>query len=121
MSAIVSISAIEHIGLGYYDNDPIHEDGDIITLTNAARWLRPGAWIYFDVPYHPQGFMAWKSGRGYDDAAILTRLCPRGGQLTVLGYGDGNRVGWVIPKPEREPDAGRKYDYVALLWTKDTE
>lgn len=121
LAAIVSISAIEHVGMGYYDNDPVRENGDTLTLQNAAKWLRPGGWIYFDVPFHPQGFIPWPSGRGYDDAAVLERLCPPGGTLTVLAYGDANHAGRLIDKPTHEPAQGRKYDYVALLWTKDKE
>ncbi len=72
---IVSISAIEHIGLGHYARDPLDPDGDIAAITNAWRWLKPGGWLTFDVPYDPTGYRVQHTEcRVYDDAAIWTRL-----------------------------------------------
>jgi SAM-dependent methyltransferase len=72
---IVSISAIEHIGLGHYKQDPKDVDGDTVALANAVRWLKPGGWLLFDVPYNPERYVVHgTSHREYDDDAIWTRL-----------------------------------------------
>lgn len=72
--AIVSISAIEHIGLGGY-GDPEDPDGDIKTLQKAHAWLKPGGWMYLDVPYQEHGPMVVESNwRRYSDDAIDDRL-----------------------------------------------
>jgi SAM-dependent methyltransferase len=52
--AIVLLGALEHFGLGFY-GDPLHDDGDMIATKNLARWLKPGGWVYFDVPCNPVG------------------------------------------------------------------
>jgi cyclopropane fatty-acyl-phospholipid synthase-like methyltransferase len=76
--AIVAVSAIEHIGLAAY-GDPVHQDGDTVALTRAASWLKPGGWMYFDVPYAERdGYRITKNYRRYDDAAIQSRLTPPG-------------------------------------------
>src|SRR5436190_22549757 len=49
---VVMLGALEHFGLGYY-GDPINDAGDVQTMANVARWLRPGGWVYFDVPCNP--------------------------------------------------------------------
>lgn len=74
--AVVSISAVEHIGLGHYDNDPRKERGDCVTMRNAHLWLKPGGWMYLDVPYADDGFTVYKSYRRYDQRAIDERLAP---------------------------------------------
>ena len=71
---IVSLSAIEHIGLGHY-GDPIDPDGDTKAMANVFRWLKPGGWVYFDVPYDPTGYQVKGTEcRVYDDDALFERL-----------------------------------------------
>jgi SAM-dependent methyltransferase len=72
---IVSISALEHVGLGHYQQDPKATDGDMVALRNCYDWLAPGGWLYFDVPYNPARYeVVGTSHRIYDDAAIVDRL-----------------------------------------------
>lgn len=73
---IVSVSAIEHIGLGNYNRDPLDDEGDSIALQNAYRWLKPGGWIYFDVPWDSGGGFRIRQPkyRLYDDATLQSRL-----------------------------------------------
>lgn len=73
--AIVSISAIEHVGLGAYEDDPRHWDGDRQAMRNACRWLKPGGWMYLDVP-HGVTYAVHDSYRRYDDGAVSHRLLP---------------------------------------------
>lgn len=76
--AIVSISAIEHIGLGAYDGDPAHVDGDKHAMFNAWQWLKPGGWMYLDVPFRDDHYAEYGSFRAYNFAAIDQRLVAQG-------------------------------------------
>lgn len=73
---IVSVSAIEHVGLGHY-GDPVRADGDSAVLRNLHTWLKPGGWLAFDVPFQPGpgGFRVdGTRTRIYDEYAINDRL-----------------------------------------------
>lgn len=72
---IVSISAIEHVGLGHYKKDPLDKDGDTVAIGNAFYWLKPGGWLLFDVPYDPTRYHKIGTDcRVYDDDALFERL-----------------------------------------------
>jgi len=74
--AVVSISAIEHIGLGGYENAPEDAEGDIKTMQRVHEWLRPGGWCYLDVPFQEHGPLLVQDGyRRYNAQAIEDRLC----------------------------------------------
>lgn len=102
--AIVSVSAIEHIGLGSYNSDPLDADGDTKTMQRAYTWLKPGGWMYLDVPYRdPGGYHVTGNFRGYDDAAIQSRLIVGGFEEAwrkVCGVrrGDGPYLALVLKK-----------------------
>lgn len=93
--AIVSVSAIEHIGLGVYDGDPVHEFGDSVTMARCAQWLKPDGWLYFDVPYRPNGsYEVHGNFRAYDEAALQSRLIQPHfkvvkGMTVTTGHPDG--------------------------------
>lgn len=73
--AIVAVSTLEHIGLGEYEQDPKDEVGDCKAVDRAVTWLKPGGWVYFDVPYRPEGpYTVTDKYRAYDEAALQTRL-----------------------------------------------
>lgn len=69
--AIVSVSTIEHIGLGGY-GDPRHPDGDTIAMGRLRSYLKPDGWMYFDVPYG--AYEVHGSWRRYDEATLQQRL-----------------------------------------------
>jgi hypothetical protein len=73
--AVVLLGSLEHFGLGYY-GDPTGEAKDIHAVGNAARWVVPGGWVYYDVPWTPaEGYTAEnRHYRVYDDYQIATRL-----------------------------------------------
>lgn len=73
---VVAVSTIEHVGLGHY-GDPKDPDGDTKVLALAYKWLKPGGWLSFDVPWNA-GKRAYEvvgtSHRVYDEDAVESRL-----------------------------------------------
>lgn len=120
--AVVSLSAIEHIGLGHY-GDPKDPDGDTKAVANIWRWLKPGGFIYFDVPYNPTGYSVLNTEcRIYDDDALWTRLwqvpltMAKGrAQQQWIGYVDSMAPGTLIEKPTVK---AKRYYYAASVWKK---
>ncbi len=115
---IVSISAIEHIGLGHYASDPMRADGDVVTLAKCWDWLAPGGWVFFDVPYNPERYqVVGTSHRIYDDAAIQSRFAQ--GRPWVQAWrgiaGKGDTTALIEPRPRR---GGEDFDYIGLWWQK---
>ena len=124
MDGIVSLSAFEHFGLGHY-GDPLDPDGDTQIIANCWRWLKPGGWLYFDVPYDPRKY--WLKGteyRAYNDEALLDRLwaAPLVGTCAAhwhfTGYCGSRTPETLIDKPTTQSDDGLRY-YVAFCWQKD--
>lgn len=89
--AVVGISSFEHIGLGHYDGDPVDVDGDTHCLQRCARWLKPGGWVYGDVPYHPEYAVRGTEYRAYNEGALKRRL------LEPAGLVHAGRWGWAMP------------------------
>lgn len=116
---IVSISALEHVGLGHYKQDPKREDGDSVALQRAFGWLKPGGWLYFDVPYNPAKFEVYgTSHRVYDDAAIVSRLDQGLGWRErwrgVAGRHDTHTT-LTDPQPLK---GGEAFYYIGFWWQK---
>lgn len=61
--AVVSVSTLEHVGLGSYGGD-IAEDGDLEVIELLRRSLRPGGRLLLTVPY---GMGSLQGSRVYDD------------------------------------------------------
>jgi SAM-dependent methyltransferase len=124
--AVVSLSAIEHFGLGHY-KDPIDPDGDSRIVANVWRWLKPGGIFYFDVPYDPTGYRVQGTKcRVYDDAAVLNRLFhgplrndPCGHWETWVTenqwFSHANAAGTLVPYPLNPVTP---FHYVAMVWRK---
>jgi len=112
---IVGISSLEHIGLGHYEADPKDQLGDILVMNRILRWLKPGGWVYFDVPWNPAGFqVAGTSHRTYDADSLKRRMLPDGLVEMVRWYADhAGRVRETLP-----PKALPAFDYVAVLAVK---
>lgn len=114
--AVVSISAIEHIGLGHY-NDPIDPDGDTVAVENAWYWLKPGGTLYFDVPYDPLGYRVQGTKcRVYDTVALAARFKAIGAPAWT-GYAEGHSAGTLIRQPKTSV---QPFHYVASVYTKPT-
>jgi SAM-dependent methyltransferase len=112
--AIVSLSAIEHIGLGHY-GDPLEPIGDITAVSNAWRWLKPGGWFYLDVPYDPKGYRVQGTKcRVYDEQALYARLNPRG-CTEWYAFADASHPGTLIPQPVQSI---KPFHYVAMVFSK---
>lgn len=113
---IVSISAIEHVGLGHYAKDPVSEQGDSVTIDNAALWLKPGGWLYFDVPYDPSGYaVVGTKHRQYDDEALWQRVDHTAASTRYYAKARGDSA--LIDKPT-EPLGKGQYYYVGVWWQK---
>jgi SAM-dependent methyltransferase len=116
--AVVSLSAIEHFGLGHY-KDPLDSDGDSRIVANVWRWLKPGGWFYFDVPYDPTGYRVQGTKcRVYDDGAIAVRLWLQPSMdfyAQFTGYSHAKAAGTLVPKPT---DPVKPFHYVAMVWRK---
>jgi SAM-dependent methyltransferase len=119
--AIVLLGALEHFGLGFY-GDPIHQDaagqdiGDVLTMQNVVRWLKPGGHVYFDVPCQPTtGITANRHFRYYSPAAVTERLIVPGIVERARGYSlpEPNAGTWIDEIVERVP-----YNFVAVLAQK---
>jgi SAM-dependent methyltransferase len=95
--AVVLLGSLEHFGLGYY-GDPENERADIQALKIAARWLKPGGFLYYDVPWTPAEYYitANRHFRVYDDAALAGRITPAG--LTL------ERQAWAVGNPDPPPE-----------------
>lgn len=109
----VSISAIEHVGLGHYDQDPVDPYGDIKVVQRVRDHLREGGFFYFDVPYAPEGYrLDGTRCRIYDDQSLRERFGPH----EVLGYVQPTVDGWIEkPTVNVHFKAPHPYYYVALL------
>lgn len=120
---IVSISAIEHVGLGHYQHDPLDQDGDITAITNAFTWLKPGGWLLFDVPYDPTGYKKLGTEcRVYDDAALFERLwvqpltkAKATAKWHTTVYCKAKETSVLIPKPSKPAEP---FYYVGVGWQK---
>lgn len=123
---IVSLSAIEHVGLGHYDHDPRDPDGDIHMIANCWRWLKPGGWLYFDVPFSPEGYyVAGTEYRCYDGLALYGRLFWAPGPHKWLhrpwvSYVHVSDVSTLIPRPTANA-CERFQHYAACCWVKGEE
>ena len=53
--AIIAVSMVEWAGTGKY-NSPVDERGDVLTMQQARKWIKPDGWLYFDVPYENAQF-----------------------------------------------------------------
>jgi len=113
---IVMLGALEHFGLGFY-GDPVREGGDTIAMHNVADWLKPGGFVYFDVPCQPTYRIADnRHFRSYSPASIAERLI-------VPGLLEVNRA-YSLPEPHagtwcHEPTVDLvPYWFVAVLATK---
>ena len=61
--AIISISSIEHSGLGRYGDD-LDPEGDLLAMKEAKQWLKPGGLFFFAVPV-TQDSVSWNAHRTY--------------------------------------------------------
>lgn len=102
--AVVAVSAIEHIGLGAYDNDPRDADGDTHCMERVREWLVPGGLVYLDVPYRPDGPHTTNGNFRAYAPDTLSRLIVPGlvEQARYLvsdsGHGDGPYLALVLRK-----------------------
>jgi SAM-dependent methyltransferase len=117
---IVSISAIEHMGLGHYAKDPKDENGDVRVMANAWQWLTPGGYMYVDVPWNA-GVNAYQvcgtSHRVYDDAAIARRFLATSDTIRWRGVCTRKRTQTLLMDTPRL-SGGEDFYYIGLWLQK---
>ena len=118
---IVSISALEHVGLGHYSHDPKAEDGDSRALRNIWTWLKPGGWLLFDVPWNagPNAYeVVGTSHRIYDDATVESRLAQGlPWQRHWTGAAHMKRSSVLLTETPRL-EGGERFYYRGFAWRK---
>lgn len=114
--AVVSLSALEHMGLGHY-GDPKDPDGDTVAFGNILHWLKPDGWLYFDVPYDPTGYRVQGTEcRVYDEAAIASRLWREGFVRRWERCAPARDAGTLCA--ENPTAAVEPFYYRAMVWEK---
>lgn len=119
---IVSLSALEHIGLGHY-GDPLDPDGDTKAIANCWRWLKPGGFFYFDVPYDPTEYRVQGTEcRVYNDDQAWTRLwqeplaaAKARARWAWQGFSEAKNASVLVNKPTQPV---KPFHYSAFCWIK---
>lgn len=115
--AIVLLGALEHFGLGFY-GDPVDDDGDTKTMQNVARWLKPGGWVYFDVPCQPTyGVRPNRHFRDYAPASVQERLIVPGLVERCRAYSQPEPIAGTWVDEPTEPKV--PYWFVAVVADKE--
>lgn len=114
--AVVGVSSIEHIGLTHY-GDPADPDGDTHCMERVVRWLKPGGWVYLDVPYDPAGYREDGTSHRVYDERTLSRLIVPGLTLKRRWFAPGEDKG-LFDEPPTAPIPWA-YAYVALYAVKE--
>jgi SAM-dependent methyltransferase len=81
--AAISISSIEHDGLGRY-GDPLNPDGDLHAMNQFRRLLKPGGRLFLAVPVGPDT-VVWNAHRIYGPRR-LPLLLSGWRQVAVYGF-----------------------------------
>lgn len=121
--AVVAVSTVEHIGLGHYDEDPKVEDGDTQALRRVWDWVKPGGWLYFDVPWNVGSSyeVIGTKFRCYDEESHAVRLKGSAPWTSVWTgwYERGKRVKALPERPKVVLNAKLKqFYYCASVWQK---
>lgn len=121
---IVLLGSLEHFGLGFY-GDPLHNTpdgeciGDTLAMVNVAHWLKPGGFVYFDVPCNPTGSIREnRHFRTYAPGEVEPRLLYPGGLKEIArGYSwpEPNAGSWLEGPPTEQHEP---YWFVAVLAQK---
>jgi SAM-dependent methyltransferase len=95
--AIVVVSTIEHIGLPVYGQVGFDVDGDVETIEELRRILKPGGYLIITTPFAGREFRIVPGERQYDIERLI--LLERGFEVVAeeffLSYRLGRRVVWV--------------------------
>lgn len=81
--AFVSLSTIEHFGMGGYREGPLHAFYDVIAMRKAWELLRNGGKAYLTVPTGGHYLEIWPHWRVYDLNSLRDRLVQDFKTLTV--------------------------------------
>jgi SAM-dependent methyltransferase len=87
---IIAVSMIEWAGIDKY-GAPVDPVGDLHTLQRARTWIKPDGWLYFDVPYSPDGSGRERNApmRVYTDADFTRLLAASGWAVEARQFFEG--------------------------------
>lgn len=75
INSLSSLCVVEHIGLGRY-GDPLDPDGSKKAVSELARVLAPGGYLYLSVPVGNQNITAFNAGRIFTIESLKDMLLP---------------------------------------------
>lgn len=103
--AIVAVSTVEHIGVGYY-GDPRYEDGDFAAIREMARILKKNGRILVTSPYC-RDYLLTESERIYDEIRLdkIAHLVDRLSLEKEEYYTYSGRGRWIKSSKEEARDA----------------
>ena len=102
--AIISISTIQHDGLGRY-NDPLKADGDQIAMDTFKAMLYPGGYLFLSVPVCKDSLM-FNATRTYGKVAL---------PLLFKGWKIVDSFGFSESDFTKNPKKGFKHEPVFVL------
>ncbi len=95
--AVVVVSTIEHIGLPVYGQVGFDVDGDVKTIEELRRILKPGGYLIITTPFAGKEFRIVPGERQYNIERL--KLLKRGFEVIVeeffISYKLDRRVVWV--------------------------
>ena len=103
VTSLSSLHAIEHIGLGRY-NDPVAPDAWRVALHECQRVLAPGGRFYFGTPVGRER-LNFNSGRVFDPRTIMAAV-PR---LRLTAFSAVDDAGRLIESADPASFAGADY------------
>ena len=89
----ISLSTVEHIGLGGYGNAKPDEQGDLHALQAVHRALNPGGRLILTVPFGKRGDTGWY--RVYDHQRLEDLLARSGFKTETEDYWRAQGIGWT--------------------------
>lgn len=112
------LHALEHFGLGRYD-DPLCVDGHLIGLTNLAHLLKPGGTLYLATPVG-RARVEFNANRVFDPRDIVKAAKERGLEMQSLAMLSGNE-GYrdiTIQSESLAEIASREYQLALLVFVR---
>jgi len=108
--AIISISSLDHDGLGRY-GDPLCPDGDLLSMATLRSQLAPRGVLFLSVPIGPD-VVVWNLHRRYGPVRL---------PLLLHGYRKLNCFGWDESQLTSPRSFRKSYEPVFVLQSSDRQ